>query len=60
MGPSICVAVMAHHTTPHQTSDHEEALQSLSQINTAPIPNVLSTDIHTQIEPSFISKKCKF
>jgi hypothetical protein len=29
-------------------------------INTAPIPTVLSIDIPTQLEPSFISEKCKF
>jgi hypothetical protein len=31
----------------------------LSRINTAPIPIVLSIDILTQMEPSFISEKCK-
>jgi hypothetical protein len=32
----------------------------LPRINTAPIPIVLSTDIPTQMERSFISEKCKF
>jgi hypothetical protein len=34
--------------------------KSLSQINTAPILTVLSTDILTEMKPSFISEKCKF
>jgi hypothetical protein len=47
------------HTT-HQSYDHEGALQTSSSINTAPVPIVLSIDIPTQMEPSFISKKCQF
>jgi hypothetical protein len=33
--------------------------KSLSQINSAPVPIVLSADTPTQMEPSFISEKCK-
>jgi hypothetical protein len=34
--------------------------KSLSQINTAPVPTVLSTDIPTQMESTFINEKCMF
>jgi hypothetical protein len=34
--------------------------KSLSQFNAAPVPAVLSTDIPTQMEPSFVSEKAKF
>jgi hypothetical protein len=34
--------------------------KSLSQTNTASVSIVLSIDIPTQMEPSFISEKCKF
>jgi hypothetical protein len=45
--------------TTHQP-DHEEHFKMLSCINTAPVPIVLSTYTPTQIEPSFIIKKCEF
>jgi hypothetical protein len=35
-------------------------LKTLPWINTAPVPADLSTDIPTQVEPRFISKKYKF
>jgi hypothetical protein len=41
----------------HQSYDRERALQILSWINIVPVPTVLSTDIPTQMEPSFISDK---
>jgi hypothetical protein len=34
--------------------------KSLSEINTAPVPIVLSIDIPTEMEPSFLRKICKF
>jgi hypothetical protein len=37
---------------PHQFSNCEGALQSLSWINTAPVPIALSTETPTQMEPS--------
>jgi hypothetical protein len=54
MGPTIREAVMAHHTNLLIVKGH---FKLLLRINTAPIPIVLSTDIPTQMEPSFISEK---
>jgi hypothetical protein len=45
----------------HQSSDHERVhLKSLSWINSVPVPIIVSIDLPTQMEPSFISKECKF
>jgi hypothetical protein len=38
----------------------KNVIRSLSWINTAPVLNVLSNDISTYMELSFISKICKF
>jgi hypothetical protein len=58
MGPTIHKVVMG---TPHTNllimKGH---FKSLPRINTAPVPIVLSIDIPTQTEQSFISEKCKF
>jgi hypothetical protein len=51
---TIHVAVMAHHTNLMIVKKY---FKSLSQINTAPIPTVLSIYIPTKMEPSFIGKK---
>jgi hypothetical protein len=47
MGPIREAAVKGH-------------FKRLLRINTAPVPIVLSIDIPTQMEPSFINEKCKF
>jgi hypothetical protein len=57
MGFTIYVSVMAHHTPVLILMGH---FKSLSQINTSPVPIVLSIDTPTQMELSFISEKCKF
>jgi hypothetical protein len=57
MGPTIREAVMAHHTNLLIMKGH---FKRLPRINTTPIPIVLSIDLPTQMEPSFISEKCKF
>jgi hypothetical protein len=53
VGPTIFIAVMAHHT-------REEALPNLSLISNSSVPLVPDIDIPTQIEPGFVSKDCKF
>jgi hypothetical protein len=57
MGPTIRVPVMAHHTL--LSSDREGHFCSLSPINIAPVPIVVSIDMPTQMEPSFIGEKCR-
>jgi hypothetical protein len=58
MGPAIRVAVMAHHTTCRLILNGY--FKSLSYINTALVPFILSIDIPTHMEPRFISKNCRF
>jgi hypothetical protein len=48
---------MAHHTNLLTVAEY---FKSSSQINTAPVPTVLSTDIPITIQPSFIGKKYEF
>jgi hypothetical protein len=53
MVPTIHVAVMTPHTDILITKGY---FKSLSQINTAPEPTVLSTDITTHMDQSLIGK----
>jgi hypothetical protein len=57
MGPTIREAVMAQHINLLIVKGH---FKSLSRINATPIPIILSIDIPTQVETSFVSEKCKF
>jgi hypothetical protein len=59
MGPLIRVAVITH---PPLASllIAKGHFKSMSGTNTAPVPIVLSIDITSQMEPSFISEKYNF